>query len=189
MTVYLDGVRQDGDPDGSGFVRGAVANYDALPVASESPEEAWLVLASQGVWPLTLKRKGLWYSDGVSWDRKGVTPRHDQLPDVDAGEAEHLTPAQVADVEALDAAFLTNTWTNTTRPESPGEDLVGYNAEEERPELYVLADDKWYYLWQGPIGVMPPTSPAIFSDDFETGWFDDEEFSFLFLEDFENGGW
>lgn len=104
-------------------------------------------------------------------------------------------------------SLFNNKWTNATRPSTPGTDLVGYNTEEEQPELYILVEDKWYYLWQGPIGVVPPTSPTIFSDDFEsgwvdvdgfaplwsenfqTGWFTDNTFSSLFQENFQNGGW
>lgn len=188
-------------------VYGSVANYNALPVVSECAGEAWLVLNSQGVWPTTLKRKGLWYSNGISWGRKGVVPRHDQLPDVVSGIDQHCTSEQIAALNAEDWRLLSPKWTTATRPASPGIDLVGYNMEEKRPELYVLADDVWYYLWQGIVGVAPPTSPAIFSDDFESGWFDvggfsslfletcesgwftDNLFSFLLLEDFENGGW
>lgn len=78
-------------------------------------------------------------------------------------------------------------WTNASRPVNPGVDLVGYNTEEKRPECYVLVDSTWYYLWQAPVGVVPPTAPSIFSDDFETGWLVPGAFTPLFADVFETG--
>ena len=66
-------------------------------------------------------------------------------------------------------------------------DIVGYNTEEKRPEIYVLADGEWYYLWQGIIARPPPTSPAIFSEDFEIGWLTEGQFSQVYAEVFESG--
>lgn len=79
-------------------------------------------------------------------------------------------------------------WTNATRPVSPGEDLLGFNDEERRHELYTLAEDKWYfakYGWQVPMP--PPPDPALFTEDFETDWFTALGFDPLMTEGFDVG--
>ena len=83
--------------------------------------------------------------------------------------------------------FLANRWTNATRPVDPGADLVGYNEEEQRPEVWVEANGLWYYLWQGEVEAEPPTGPAIFSDNFESGWLLPGAFTQLFIDLFESG--
>jgi hypothetical protein len=84
-------------------------------------------------------------------------------------------------------AIFSQIWTNSTRPAAPDTDLIGYNTEEQRPELYVLAEGQWYYLWEGKIGAPPPTAPAIFADDFESGWFVIGPFSERYADNFESG--
>lgn len=86
-----------------------------------------------------------------------------------------------------DNRFFSNRWTNTSRLANPGTDIIGYNTEMNRPELYMKADNIWYYLWQGVVGIIPPTSPSIFSDDFETGWMPTGAVSTLFSDNFETG--
>jgi hypothetical protein len=81
--------------------------------------------------------------------------------------------------------FISNDWTNNSRPVNPETDVVGYNTEMKRPELYVKANNTWYYLWQALIESIPPTIPGIFSDDFEVGWTPFGEFNALFSENFE----
>jgi len=50
----------------------AVANFSALPAASEHTGEIYTVLADQGTWILGTKNAaGLYYSDGAAWTRLG----------------------------------------------------------------------------------------------------------------------
>lgn len=81
--------------------------------------------------------------------------------------------------------FISNDWTTSSRPVNLEVDMVGYNTELKRPELYVKNNGRWYYLYQASIESIPPSSPGIFSDDFETGWAPSGEFDALFGENFE----
>jgi hypothetical protein len=83
--------------------------------------------------------------------------------------------------------FLRNPWTNATRPSAFKVDTAGYNTEEKRVEIYIKEVDTWYYLWQGVIYVEPPAGPAIFSENFESGWLLPGAFTQLFVDLFESG--
>lgn len=48
-----------------------VANYSSLPAAADHTGEIYAVLAAEGVWLLSRKRAGFYYSDGISWTRLG----------------------------------------------------------------------------------------------------------------------
>jgi len=81
--------------------------------------------------------------------------------------------------------IMAHLWTNITRPSNPVEDLLGYNTEEQRPELYVVDDARWYYLWQAPVSGGGPSEPSLFTDGFEVGWFTDRQFNQLMSDGFD----
>ena len=84
--------------------------------------------------------------------------------------------------------FVLDNWINSTRPLNPGKDIFGYNREEKRIEFYIAFENKWYYSWQGGVGVVPPpTPPALFSDNFDSGWFDSNLFTPVLVEGFDSG--
>lgn len=56
------------------LISDSAENFDALPDAAGHAGETWLVMSAQGVWPLTLKRKGLYHSNGTDWEKLGVLP-------------------------------------------------------------------------------------------------------------------
>lgn len=51
-----------------------VDTYADLPLASERPEGIYVVLTATGVWGVNRKRTGMWRSNGVNWNRLGVSP-------------------------------------------------------------------------------------------------------------------
>jgi len=59
---------------GAGDAYPTVANFAALPAASEHGTEIYVVLASTGVWLIARKTAGLYYSNGTTWTRLGNLP-------------------------------------------------------------------------------------------------------------------
>jgi hypothetical protein len=57
-----------------GGIKGTVNTFNDLPAASQHPQEMWVVLNSSRVPLLNWHSKGLYYSDGLSWDYKGSNP-------------------------------------------------------------------------------------------------------------------
>ncbi|HUU53054.1 MAG TPA: hypothetical protein VMW44_00270 [Candidatus Bathyarchaeia archaeon] len=52
----------------AGFIDGEVDVYANLPAAADHSGEFWLVTTASGVWLITRKPAGLYYSDGASWE-------------------------------------------------------------------------------------------------------------------------
>lgn len=76
------------------IISGVVANYSALPNVVTSNGRYYNVLAPQGTkWLLTYKPKGIYYSDGATWDYRGEFPSNANQVTVDAGtnDEEFLT--------------------------------------------------------------------------------------------------
>lgn len=84
--------------------------------------------------------------------------------------------------------YANTTWTDLTRPTNPTENVRGYNTDKKRIEFYILAEDKWYYKWQGQMDATPIESPpALFSGNFKVGWFtDNSPFTLKIADDFIN---
>uniref|UniRef100_A0A6M3KKF4 Uncharacterized protein n=1 Tax=viral metagenome TaxID=1070528 RepID=A0A6M3KKF4_9ZZZZ len=86
----------------------------------------------------------------------------------------------------LDAIF--KDWTDATREEHPDESVIGYNTEQHRIEFYIKELDEWFYLWSEFIAITTEPQPPYFTDNFNSGWFTDNPFDFLYSDNF-NSGW
>jgi len=53
--------------------------FAELPDAAEWTGRVYLVKVNTGTWLINRKRAGLWYSDGVSWERLGTLPTCEEM--------------------------------------------------------------------------------------------------------------
>jgi hypothetical protein len=51
-----------------------VANFSALPTASDYSGKIYVALAAEGVWLVNRKQSGMYYSNGSAWSHLGDTP-------------------------------------------------------------------------------------------------------------------
>ena len=89
------------------FINGIVANYSALPTASEHTGEIWITLAGEGVYVINRKSAGLYYSNGSSWGRLGNIPAYFDTTNFKLND--NSAPTKVMDVD------LTNITAGNTR--------------------------------------------------------------------------
>jgi hypothetical protein len=81
--------------------------------------------------------------------------------------------------------FLFENWNNTTKPIDSNKNELGFNTDENRLEFYIAEFKKWFYLWSEFIAITESPNPPYFTENFNSGWFENNNFSQLFIESFE----
>jgi hypothetical protein len=102
------GIRVSGGGGSSDFITGkTVANYAALPDPTLNVDKLAIALASQGVWLINYKAKGLYFSDGATWEYQGDYELTDEASEIQNTPAGSIVATNVqAAINELDTDKL-----------------------------------------------------------------------------------
>jgi hypothetical protein len=154
-VTYPDPIASGGT--GTGWA-GEVANFAALPAVAGASGDTYLVLADQGTWLLgTLKRAGLYYSDGVTWEKKGdfTIKYHDNLSITISGTDTYTgsalsTITSYTSGEAFMCIFTNaNTGASTINIDSVGAKAIQKNGSTALASGDILAGQPYWLLYDG----------------------------------------
>jgi len=159
-TQFLNGIGQWVPVVAQEFITGvSVANYAALPPAATNTGLLALVLNNSGIWLINFQSKGVYYSDGVSWNYEGdyvVTSTADHIANTPAGT---ITATDIQGVaNQLDALKEPTANKSTTLVADQGSNVKFPSVKSVYD--WVTSSGTWTPIWTGLTIVGTPTYNA-----------------------------